>query len=140
MIKSLRTIYCTGLLIAVCIAVIFETGLFPEGSVATNEVLHYWLSLVGVGMTIILLPLALRLMKFGFVKKSVVASETNYMRWSIIRIAMLCVPLLYNLICYYATGCEPTFIYMALMAAVCFLFIWPSNDKMMYEREQVQQS
>ena len=140
MIKTLRALYCVVLLTAACIAIIFETGLCSEGNLATNEVLNYWLSLGGVAMTIILLPLALRLMKFGHVKKSIAKSEENYMLWSVIRIVMLGIPLLYNLLCYYATGCEPTFIYMALMAVVCFLFIWPSHDKMVYEREQIQQS
>ena len=135
MIKLLRITYCGALLIAACIAMIFETGLLTEGDLATNEVLNYWLSLVVVSMIIILLPLALRLMKFEAVKRPVAQSEENYVRWSLIRISMLSAPLLYNLICYYLTGCTPTFVYMALMAAVCFLFIWPSRDRMTNERE-----
>lgn len=90
-------------------------------------------------MIIILLPLALRLMKFKRVKESVAQSEQNYERWALIRIVLLGIPLLYNVLCYYLTGCEPTYGYMALMAAVCFLFIWPSRDKMEYEREQINE-
>lgn len=133
--KTLRLLYIAALLTAVLIAVIFETGMLPEGDLGSDEVLSYWLSIVGVALTIILLPLSLRLMKFEMVKKSVAQSEMNYLRWSIGRIALLGIPLLYNLVCYYLTGCVPTYAYMALMAAVCFLFIWPSRDRMTYERE-----
>ncbi len=135
MIKLLRITYCIELLTAVCIAVIFETGLLPEGDWAADEVLNYWLSMAGVTLTIILLPLSLRLMKFEKVKQYVAESEMNYVRCSLVRIAMLGVPLLFNTLCYYFTGCETTYAYMALMAVVCFLFIWPSKDKMNYERE-----
>lgn len=135
MIKLLRYTYCIELLTAACISAIFETGMLAEGDLATNEVLNYWLSLIGVAMILVLLPLALRLMKFAAVKKSVAQSEANYLRWSMIRIYVLGIPLLYNLVCYYLTGCETTFVYMALMTAVCFLFIWPSRDRMADERE-----
>lgn len=135
MIKFLRITYCIELLTAVCFAVIFETGLLPEGDWAADEVLNYWLSMAGVALTIILLPLSLRLMKFEKVKQYVAESEMNYVRCSVVRIVMLGVPLLYNTLCYYLTGCVPTYAYMALMAAVCFLFIWPSHDRMTYERE-----
>lgn len=135
MIKLLRYTYCAELLSAAGIAAIFETGMLPEGGLGTDDVLIYCLSLVGVAMVLILLPLSLRLMKFEAIKKAVAQSEANYLRWSMIRIYVLGIPLLYNLVCYYLTGCETTFVYMALMTAVCFLFIWPSRDKMADERE-----
>ena len=105
MIKLLRLTFFVDLLTAACIVFIFETGMLPEGDLATSETLEYWLSLAGIAMIIILLPLSLRLMKFGAVKRSVAQSEENYTRWSLIRIAMLGVPLLYNVLCYYLTGC-----------------------------------
>ena len=39
-----------------------------------------------------------------------------------------------NCFAYYLLGCEPTCGYLALMCVVAFFFIWPSEDKMLYER------
>lgn len=135
MTKILRITYFAALLTAAGLVFIFETGMLPEGDLGADEVFAYWLSMAGVALTIILLPLSLRLMKFKAVMKSVAESEMNYTRWSLIRIAMLTIPLLYNTLCYYLTGCVTTFAYMALMVAVGFMFIWPSRDRMTYERE-----
>ena len=135
-IKTLRIIYVCELLTAALIALVFETSLLIPGTLAGDEELAYWLSIIGVALTIILLPLSLRLFKFERVKRAVAKSEHHYLRWSVVRLGCLALPLLYNLVCYYLLGCEPTYGYLALMIVVAYIFIWPSRDKMVYEREQ----
>lgn len=134
-IKFLRIALCAEFLTIALIIVLFETNVIEPGMLAGDDLANYWMSIVGVAMVIVTIPLALRLMKNKRIKESVAKSEENYLRWSLIRIALLEAPLIYNILCYYLLGCEPTFGYMALMTAVAFIFVWPSKDKMAYERE-----
>ena len=135
MIRKLRFIYCAELLIAALIAILYEAGLIAEGTLAGNDLRTYWMSIVGIALTIVLVPVAMRLMKFKRVNNAVVQDEAAYYHWSIVRFALLGLPLLYNTLCYYLLGCETTCGYLALMVVVAFLFVWPSMDKMEYERE-----
>lgn len=134
-IKSLRAIFCAYLMAAGIYVLIFEAGFLEVGLLAGDDVLDYWLGIIGVALTIVLLPTALRLMKFQRVKQEIEKSEMNYLRWSIKRLVMLSLPLHYNILCYYFLGCEPTFVYMALMCAVAHIFVWPTRGRMEYERE-----
>lgn len=135
MIKKLRFIYCVELLIAALIAILFETGIIAEGTLAGNDLQTYWMSIVGVALTIVLVPVSMRLMKFKYVSSAVAQDEQAYYRWSILRLVLLGAPLLYNTLCYYLFGCETTCGYLALMVVIAFLFVWPSTDRMEYERE-----
>lgn len=134
-IKFLRCLFISSLVSSLLIAIAFESMLLEPGMLVGDEVLSYWMSLVGVAMVLINLPVALKLMKFEKIRKEVTASVQAYQKWYVIRIAILQTPLLYNILAYYLLGCEPTFGYMALMAAVAHLFVWPSRDRMIYERE-----
>ncbi len=135
-IKLLRIVLFSGLLVAGVLTLLFETDTLESGALMGQEQTAYWLGFAGVAMTIITIPTALKLMTLKRVKAAVTQSEEKYLRWSVIRLLMLTTPLLYNLLVYYLLGCEPTYAYMALMILLVFLFVWPSQDKMIYEREQ----
>ena len=134
-IKLLRIVFFSGLLAAGLLVLLFETEMLESGALAGDEQTAYWLSIVGVALTIIAIPTALKLMTWKRVKTDVTQSEQSYVRWSVLRLLMLTTPLMYNLLVYYLLGCEPTYAYMALMLLLVFLFVWPSQDKMNYERE-----
>lgn len=134
-IKLLRIVFFSGLLAAGLLVLLFETEMLESGALTGDEQTAYWLGIVGVALTIIAIPTALKLMTWKRVKADVKQSEQSYVRWSILRLLMLTTPFLYNLLVYYLLGCEPTYAYMALMLLLVFLFVWPSQDKMNYERE-----
>ena len=135
LIKYLRCVFVGSLASVLLIAIAFETLLIEPGELAGDEVVNYWMSLLGVALILINLPAALKLMKFEKVRKEVTASVQAYQKWSILRLSILNAPLIYNVLAYYLLGCEPTFGYMALMATVAHLFVWPSHERMIYERE-----
>ena len=134
-IKFLRCFFISCLAAALTIALAFEAQLLEPGIMVGHELANYWMSIIGVAMILINLPAALKLMKFEKVRKEVTASAEAYRKWSILRLSILQTPLLFNVLCYYLFGCEPTYGYMALMALVAHLFVWPSRDKMIYERD-----
>lgn len=134
-ITFLRMIFISSLATTLVIAICFEMLLIEPGALVGNDLLNYWMGIVGVAMILILIPLALKLMKFKKVKEAVATSEQAYQQWSVIRLSLLSAPLVYNVLAYYMFGCEPSFGYMALMVVVAHLFVWPSRDRMIYERE-----
>lgn len=111
---------------------LFEFEVFPVGEVAGNAVAEYYLSLAGIAMIIIMVPMSLKLMSFRMVKASFAKNGmsvcSGYRRWSEIRMAMLAVAGWSNLVFYYLT-LNPTASVCALIVALALLFCWPSGDK-----------
>lgn len=131
----LRCVYFANLATAGIIAVLFEMLSLEPGQLTCNEEASYWFGICGIGLLLICIPVALKLMSFKRIKAAVKESTQAYQTWSLMRLALLEVPLLFNTLAYYLLGCEPKFGYMALMIVVAHLFVWPSLDKMNYERE-----
>ena len=131
----LRIIFCGELLTPAILAAIFETDMLPAGAIAVDEVQEYVFSMCSVILTLISIPLALKLMTFKHVRAQVQQSEQNYRTWALLRIVLLGTPLIYNLLMYYLLSFNTSCGYMALICAVSFFFIWPSDGKMRYERE-----
>jgi len=122
--------YISSLALAALIAAAYELGLAPTGVVPSDGVAAYWLSIAGVVLTLVAIPLALKWDKIGFIHSKFAPSEPALAdacrtRSNILRIATLFVPLVFNTVCYYLFGCETSFAYMALMIVVAYAFIWP---------------
>ena len=130
----LRIVYCSELFTALLLAVLFETDFLPAGTMAIDEGQEYVFNMLGVILTIIGLPLALKLMTFKRVRAQIQQNEQNYLQWALIRLMLLNVPLIYNEILYYVTGFNTSCGYLALICVVGFCFVWPSKEKMLYER------
>ena len=130
----LRCLFSAPLLTAAIIVFVYEVGLQEPGLVAGDTTTAYWMNMIGVVVTLLCILLALKLMNFKRVKAMIHADEQKYFTLSQVRILLLGLPLFYNTIAYYFLGCEPTCGYLALMCVVAFFFIWPSQDKMLYER------
>ncbi|MCR4993948.1 MAG: hypothetical protein K6A32_00990 [Bacteroidales bacterium] len=133
-IKILRYVYIALLVYAALLAIGFETNVLEAGVLAGDDLITYWLSLASVAHIIVLLPVALRLMKFKRVQRAIAENDTMYLRWGLVRLLLLGGALLFNTLTYYLLGFYPTCGYLALMALVAFLFVWPSKDNMTYEQ------
>ena len=80
-------------------------------------------------MTIVMIPLALRLFKAKDVERKVAEGDTLALRrWGALRILMITVPLLLNTIGYYLFM-NTTFGYMALILLICLPFVYTSPKK-----------
>ncbi len=134
-IQKLRMLYVAELLLAACVAALFETHLLPSGLFAPSPSQAYTLQIVCLLATIVIIPLSMKLLHFSRIRAEVHASEQSYANWCTIRLLLLGGILLTNLIIYYIIGFDTSYGYLALMTVVPFLFIWPSEEKMAYERQ-----
>ena len=132
-LNLLRAVYCVILLQAALLVIIFETGLLPVGTQAYDSQVNYMVEMTGLILTIVCIPLALKMMHFSRIKELLHQQPRKYQLLSITRLALLGVPLLFDVLAYYLLGFDATLGYLALMIVVAFLFIWPSKDKMEYE-------
>lgn len=128
-------LYISEVLLAAIVAILFETNLLPSGIVVPNPAQTYTLQMICIIDTIVAIPVALKLLHFKRISALIHASEQSYHFWSTVRLGLLGVVLMQNLIIYYLIGFDTSFGYLALITVVSFLFIWPSQEKMEYERQ-----
>lgn len=131
----LRSVFCGELFSVLLLSLFFETDMLPAGTMSPDADQNYIFNMTSVMLTIVCIPLALKLMTFKSVRAQIKLSEQNYVTWSLLRMLTLSFPLVFNTLMYYMQGFNTTCGYLALMCAVAFIFIWPSQDKMLYERD-----
>lgn len=132
MIRILQLEWVAIYVWAFILVALFELEVFPVGEMAGNAVAEYYLSLAGIAMMVVLVPMSLKLMTFRMVKasfaKDEVSARSGYKRWSEVRMAMLAVAGWSNLGFYYLT-LNSTSSFCALIVALALLFCRPSRDK-----------
>lgn len=117
------------LLLAVLLVVAGESG-FTFVTLEPSSVQTAFLcqSLMEIA-TVILIPLALRLFKFRRVHQALATDGVKGLwKWGQVRIFMLCVPLILNVVFYYATM-SAAFGYMAIILFLCLFFIVPTKGR-----------
>lgn len=134
----LRSTYIVTFMSSVLLIIIFETGMLAKGIYAYDSMTNYVCEMIGIFLTIVCIPLALKLMSFSMIKRMLNQDSGKYFTLSVVRISLLALTLLYNVASYYLLGEDATLGYLALMAVVAFLFIWPSRGKMDYELENAR--
>ena len=132
-VKYLRTLYIIFLSGIIPLGVLLESGLIDISIVEPSSIVGTWTTMTGIALTVIVIPLSLKWMTLRRVKVAIKDSEEAYRMHYSLRLYMLSLTLIYHIILYFMSGCEPTFGYMALMVVVAYLFVWPSEDKMRYE-------
>ena len=151
--KILRYAFVGQLLIAALIAIAGEAEWLPIGALSDDGQRTYVLSIIGVALAIIGIPLAMKLMHLHYVRKHIWPEQENasttrdelndntssswqprYSTWSHVRMGLLWLSLLYNLLMYYLLDYNTTCGYLALMTVVAYVFIWPSDERMQAER------
>ena len=115
------------------IILIYETSLSQSGTLADKKQIEF---IAAVGMELIALgsiPLALRLFKFRKIANDLVnRKERALLQWGLLRMLMLCVPVISNLTLYYLF-LNPTFAYLALIHVISLMFVYPTMDRCIAE-------
>ena len=131
--------YCEMLLIA---GVFYVLGDFLYVDMAllseTSKTTMYVIQMVMILLTLGLVPFALRLFRFGFVRRQLIAQrEQALLRWGLVRISILGLLLTTNTLLYYLYAYEPAFGYLAVMVLLCMPFILPTMSRCQAELEMV---
>lgn len=115
---------------SLAVVILFENTVFLPGSMAGKGNIEYICTMVMELVTVCMLPLSLRLFRFGRVKRALQAGREHALRlWGTVRLQMVCVPLLANTLLYYTTGMNVAFGYMAIILLISLAFVYPSEAR-----------
>lgn len=125
-------VWCLVLLLVVC----YEAGIFTEGVFVGDARMDYILTTIGILLTIVMIPLSLRLFNLNLVKciskLSTFEALKSYRRWSEVRLALLLVAALLNMSIYYLT-LNTTGLFCSLMALLATFFCIPTKERLLKE-------
>jgi len=125
--ERLIIIFCGAIGLTLLIVLLFETGIIFSGELADNKSLEFAIATLMELLTICVIPFALRLFKMGVVKKRLISPESLY-KWGILRLLMLCVPMLINCLLYYLF-LNVAFGYMSIILFLCLFFVVPTMER-----------
>ena len=128
-ISLLRTVLIANVGVAVVIAALYELDILPSGMM-TGRPQDEFISTISMELiTIVFIPVALRLFKTKDVEKRLEEGNIKaFRKWGLVRILMITVPLVLNTLLYYSFM-NTTFGYMALILLICLPFIYPASRK-----------
>lgn len=128
-ISLLRTVLIANVGVAVVIAALYELDILPSGMMAGRPQDEFLSTISMELITIVFIPVALRLFKTKDVEKRLEEGNIKaFRKWGLLRILMITVPLVLNTLLYYSFM-NTTFGYMALILLICLPFIYPASRK-----------
>ena len=128
-ISLLRTVLIANVGVAVVIAALYELDMLPSGMLAGRPQDEFLSTISMELITIVFIPVALRLFKTKDVEKRLEEGNIKaFRKWGLLRILMITVPLVLNTLLYYSFM-NTTFGYMALILLICLPFIYPAVRK-----------
>lgn len=128
-INLLRTVLIANVGVAVVIAALYELDILPSGMLAGRPQDEFLSTISMELITIVFIPVALRLFKTKDVEKRLEEGNIKaFRKWGLVRILMITVPLVLNTLLYYSFM-NTTFGYMALILLICLPFIYPASRK-----------
>ena len=130
-VRTLRAVYWLAVLVALLVALLFETGTAAAGFLWCDDggAREFVVVTICELATIVLLPSALFLFRIKRIRRALKAGGTaTLLRLGLVRIAMIGVPLIADTLLYYGyMSVSPA--YMALMSLVVMVFIYPSETR-----------
>lgn len=127
--KQLMSTFWLATLLEIIIVVCYETNLMLEGGFAGNVTAEFIMVTVMELLTIIMIPIALKMIKYGAVR-NIIKREgaSGYYRVAMMRMCMIFLPMLVNTLCYYLFM-NVAFVYMAIVLAISAIFVYPSKNR-----------
>lgn len=129
----LNIVYWGAIAIALVMTFLFESEMILSGETAGDKEAEFLFMTLMELVTIAAIPTALRLFKMKKVRDRLVRrKEKALLKWGLVRILILCVPLLADVLLYYLFM-QPTFGYLAIIIVLCMVFVFPSKGRCNYE-------
>ena len=126
-INLLRTVLIANVGLAVVLAAFYELDMLPSGMLAGRAQDEFLCTISMELLTIVLIPVGLRLFKTKDVERRLDEGDIKaFRKWGLVRILMITVPLVLNTLLYY-NFMNTTFGYMALILLICLPFIYPAT-------------
>ena len=133
MLKTAAALYAAA---AAGIAIIYETGVLESGTEVGNSAFEYVLLTTMELLTLCCIPLALKLVSIERAKR-LAGSDTHkaYRRLALLRLSLLGMAMVANTLFYYMS-LSVAFLYLAILTALCFAFVYPSDSRYLNEMEK----
>lgn len=133
--KVLMVNFWFVLLVALLLVVLYELEFLEPTDLANDVSLVFFLQIVMEMVTIVAIPVSLKLFAIKSVRRKLVAGKGEaLLPWGTARLNMLCLPMLINTFLYYQTM-SPAFGYMAIILFLCLFFVYPSKARCFSETE-----
>lgn len=132
-IKKIKQIlmisFWTYISLAIILVLVYESEILEPGAFASDKVLEFGIVTTLEIFTICIVPLALRLFKFGRVSRDIKDNKVKALkRWAFLRLSMLGLPLVINTLLYY-WFLATSFGYMAIILLLSILFVYPNESR-----------
>lgn len=133
--KVLMVNFWFVLLVALLLVVLYELEFLEPTDLANDVSLVFFLQIAMEMVTIVAIPVSLKLFAIKSVRRKLVAGKGEaLLPWGTARLNMLCLPMLINTFLYYQTM-SPAFGYMAIILFLCLFFVYPSKARCFSETE-----
>lgn len=139
-LKQVQRILMTNFLFMVVVTLmlvaLYELEILEPTDLAGDEMLVFVITVVMEFVTILVIPMALKMFSLKAVRRKLVSRKGEaLLQWGTARINLLCLPMLVNTFMYYQTM-APAFGYMAIILFLCLFFIYPSMGRCVDETEE----
>lgn len=128
--NKLMALFVGMIVAALLFVVLFETGVCEDGVLAgVNPQMEFAFLTVMELLTIAMIPLALRLLKFKNIENELRERHLEALKkWGALRLLLLELPLVLNTLFYYLF-LNTSFGYMAIILLICMVFVYPSEPR-----------
>lgn len=109
--------------------ILFETDILAPGSCGGNMTAEFYTLMAAELITICVVPLALWMFRAKTIKQKLISGkEHSLLRFGILRLSLLVVPMVANTLLYYMFML-PSFGYMAIILFLSIFFVFPSMER-----------
>ena len=126
----LQIIFWSAITISVTILILGELDIITNGILAGENQTDFIIISIMELYTIVAIPTALKLFKFKPISKQLTSDNSlaALNLWGVVRLLLLCVPMVVNLICYYLFM-TVGFGYLAIILFLSLFFVYPSLSR-----------
>lgn len=136
LLNYLKVEYFLLWILCAATVLLYEMDILPQGIFVDDPRADYILQVVGILLTVGLIPVSLRLFSLSLTKYikqlNLMDALKSYRRWNEVRIALLLVPALINLSIYYWTM-NTTGLLCVGMVLIASMFYIPGRERMLNE-------
>lgn len=127
--RKLQAIVYSAIGLSLLMIILFETDILVPGSCGGNLTAEFYTLMAAELITICVVPLALWMFRAKTIKQKLTSGkEHSLLRFGILRLSLLVVPMVANTLLYYMFML-PSFGYMAIILFLSIFFVFPSMER-----------
>lgn len=134
-LKLLPLVYWLPIGVSLLMVALYENEILLPGGLEVDKRLDFLVATAMECLTICCIPVALRLFKFAVPKRALKRGAEGYVRWAVVRLVLIVVPMTVNTWLYYQFM-NVAFGYMAIIGMLSLLMVYPTRTRYLHETGQ----